>query len=65
MPTGPSAANWRDKAEESRALAAGMNHGPSKDTMLRIAADYEKTAKFTEEIEASAAAIKAAAKDLR
>jgi hypothetical protein len=53
MPTGPSAAYWRDKAKESRALAAGMNHGPSKETMLGIAADYEKMAKFAEQIEAS------------
>jgi hypothetical protein len=57
MPTGPSAAYWRDRAEESRALAAGMSHQPSRDIMLRIAADYEKLAKFAETIEASGAAI--------
>ena len=46
MPTEPSAAYWHDKVEESRALAAAMSHGPSRDTMLRIAADYEKMAEF-------------------
>jgi len=63
MPTGPSAAYWRDKAEESRAHAAGMKHGPPRETMLRIAADYEKMAAFAERIEAMAAA-KAANKEL-
>jgi hypothetical protein len=58
MPTGPSAAYWRDKAEETRALAAGMSHQPARQTMLRIAADYEKMAEFAEKIEASGAAIK-------
>ena len=58
MPTEPSAAYWHDKAEESCALAAGMSDGPSRDTMLRIAADYEKMAGFADSIEASANAIK-------
>lgn len=58
MSTGPSAAYWRDKAEESRALAAAMSHGASKETMLRIAADYERMAEFAERIEAAAGAIK-------
>lgn len=55
MPSGPSAAYWRDKAEESRAMAAGMNHGPARETMLRIAADYEKLAVFVERNEAASA----------
>ena len=58
MPTGPCAAYWREKAEETRALAAGMSHQPSKEAMFRIAADYEKLAAFAEQVEASAAVIK-------
>jgi hypothetical protein len=61
MPTGPSVAYWRNKAEESRPLAAAMTHAPSRETMLRIAADYERMAEFVERIEAADAG--AAAKD--
>ena len=36
--------HWRTRAEEARALADQMNDEPSKQTMLRIAADYDHLA---------------------
>ena len=36
--------HWRNRAEEARTSAEQMNDEASKQTMLRIAADYEKLA---------------------
>jgi hypothetical protein len=36
--------HWRNRAEEARALADQMSDEASKQTMLRIAADYERLA---------------------
>jgi hypothetical protein len=36
--------HWRIRAEEARALADQMNDEPSKQTMLRIATDYDHLA---------------------
>jgi hypothetical protein len=36
--------HWRQRAEESRALAERMSDETSKKMMLRIADDYEKLA---------------------
>ena len=43
-------AHWRARAEEARTLADQMGHDEkSKQTMLRIVADYERMAKHAEE----------------
>jgi hypothetical protein len=36
--------HWRQRAEEARALADQMNDEASRQTMLRIAADYDRLA---------------------
>lgn len=42
--------HWRARAEEARTLADQMGHDEkSKQTMLRIVADYERSAKHAEE----------------
>ena len=37
--------HWRVRAEEARVLARQMDDSESKDTMLRIAEDYERLAR--------------------
>jgi len=41
--------HWRARAIEARAVAEHMSDPISKEMMLRIAADYERLAKRTEE----------------
>jgi hypothetical protein len=40
--------HWRKRAEEARALAKQMNDETSKQTMLKIAADYDHLAERAE-----------------
>ena len=40
--------HWRKRAEEARALANQMNDETSKQTMLNIAADYDRLAERAE-----------------
>ena len=42
-------AHWRARAEEARTLADQMHDDKSRETMLRIATDYERLAKHAEE----------------
>jgi hypothetical protein len=43
-------AHWRARAEEARTLADQMKHDEkSRQTMLRIVADYERMEKHAEE----------------
>jgi hypothetical protein len=40
-------AEWRKLAEEAKAIAAGMQDGDSKQTMLKIAERYEALARYS------------------
>jgi len=41
--------HWRQRAEEARAIAELMTDMPSREAMLRIAADYDRLAKRAED----------------
>ena len=41
--------HWRYRAEEIRTLAEDMNNEDARQIMLRIAVDYDRLAKLTEE----------------
>ena len=41
--------HWRERAEEARAVADGLNHNVAKQVLLRIAEDYERLAEWFEE----------------
>ena len=40
--------HWRARAEEARALADQMTSDDTKETMLRIAKDYDRLAELAE-----------------
>jgi hypothetical protein len=42
-------AHWRQRAEEARTIAEQMSDLQSKDSMLRIAKDYERLAERAEQ----------------
>jgi hypothetical protein len=46
----PSPGYWRARAEEARTVAAGMRHRESKEALIRIAEEYDRFAKITEEL---------------
>jgi len=50
MPEMHGAAHWRSKAEEARAIAAGMQDPAAKTTMLSIADSYDRMAHYTDAI---------------
>jgi hypothetical protein len=41
--------HWRQRAEEARAITELMTDMPSREAMLRIAADYDRLAKRAED----------------
>ena len=42
------AKHWRERAEEARAVAGSMKDLVARETMLKIAEDYDKLAKRAE-----------------
>jgi hypothetical protein len=58
MPSPPAAKYWTEKAEESRARANEMGDGLARDTMLRIAAEYDKMAEYAAQGERAEAALR-------
>lgn len=44
MPNDMTAKEWTEKAEEARARAMEMSPGLARDTMLRVAASYDRLA---------------------
>lgn len=50
MPEMQNAAHWRSKAEELRAVAAGMEDPTAKTPMLNIASSYDRMARLADAI---------------
>jgi hypothetical protein len=50
MPEMHGAAHWCSKAEQIRAIAAGMQDPPTKTTMLNIADSYDRMARHADAI---------------
>jgi hypothetical protein len=44
---------WRDRAQDARTLAERMNEADVRETLLRIADDYERSAGRADEIRRS------------
>lgn len=51
MPNGLTAEYWRDRAERLRAIARDVFDQPTRETLLRIAHDYEVLAQRADERE--------------
>jgi hypothetical protein len=49
---------WTEKADEAGARAKEMSPGLARDTMLRIAADYDKLAADAAQVEKAEAALR-------
>jgi hypothetical protein len=46
-----TAAHWRDRAEEARAVAMALTDEKARQDMLAVASQYEKLAAFTEKLQ--------------
>jgi hypothetical protein len=56
------AAYWRSKAEETRAIAAGMQDPTAKTTMLNVADSYDRMARHVDAIKEAERVLGRAAK---
>ena len=43
-----TAAHWRDRAEEARALAMALSDDNARQDLLKVAGQYDRLAAFTE-----------------